>query len=129
MSARIPPRVDRHRCECGRSSHSRPCQHAVLDSTEALASSTIPKRLLVIGGSAVGVELAEAFSRLGSRVTLLARSRLFSRHDPAIGDTLPAVFRDEGIAVVTDTQFRSVAARGEQVEIATNYGEFLADTL
>ncbi|MCP5234108.1 MAG: FAD-dependent oxidoreductase, partial [Zoogloeaceae bacterium] len=48
-------------------------------STEALASDTLPERLAVIGSSVVAVELAQAFARLGSRVTILARSTLFFR--------------------------------------------------
>ncbi len=43
-------------------------------STEALASDTLPEHLAVIGSSVVAVELAQAFTRLGSRVTILARS-------------------------------------------------------
>jgi len=54
-------------------------------STEALASPTIPERLVVIGGSVVAVELAQAFARLGSRVTVLAHSRLLSQEDPVRG--------------------------------------------
>ncbi|KAB1540425.1 FAD-dependent oxidoreductase, partial [Klebsiella pneumoniae] len=45
-------------------------------STEALASDTIPERLAVIGSSVVALELAQAFARLGSKVTALARNTL-----------------------------------------------------
>src|SRR6266481_1332923 len=69
-------------------------------STEALASDTIPERLAVIGSSAVAVELAQAFARLGSRVTILARGTLFSREEPAIGEAVTAAFRAEGIDVL-----------------------------
>jgi len=55
-------------------------------STQALASDTLPKRLAVIGSSVVAVELGQAFARLGSQVTLLARSTLLTREDPAIGE-------------------------------------------
>ena len=48
-------------------------------STEALVSETIPSRLIVIGSSVVAAELAQAYSRLGSRVTVVARSTLFLR--------------------------------------------------
>src|SRR3546814_7835335 len=57
-------------------------------STEALVSGTIPPRLAVIGSSVVAVELAQAFARLGSHVTVLARSTLFFREDPAIGEAI-----------------------------------------
>ncbi|MBN0904203.1 FAD-dependent oxidoreductase, partial [Pseudomonas aeruginosa] len=57
-------------------------------STEALVSDTIPARLAVIGSSVVALELAQAFARLGSQVTILARSTLFFREDPAIGEAV-----------------------------------------
>ncbi|UTW13031.1 mercury(II) reductase [Marinobacterium rhizophilum] len=80
-------------------------------STEALASDTLPARLAVIGSSAVAVELAQAFARLGSEVTLLARSTLFSREDPAIGQAITSALRDEGIRVLEHTQARRIAHR------------------
>ena len=68
-------------------------------STEALASETVPERLAIIGSSVVAVELAQAFARLGSRVTILARHTLLYHDDPAIGEALTSAFRDEGIEV------------------------------
>ncbi|HBZ0406770.1 TPA: FAD-dependent oxidoreductase, partial [Klebsiella aerogenes] len=72
-------------------------------STEALASDTIPERLAVIGSSVVALELAQAFARLGSKVTALARNTLFFREDPAIGEAVTAAFRAEGIEVLEHT--------------------------
>ena len=68
-------------------------------STTALASDTIPDRLVVIGASVVAVELAQAFARLGSEVTILARSRLVSREDPAVGEAIETAFQAEGVKV------------------------------
>jgi mercuric reductase len=78
-------------------------------STEALVSDTIPERLAVIGSSVVALELAQAFARLGSKVTILARSTLFFREDPAIGEAVTAAFRAEGIEVLEHTQASQVA--------------------
>jgi mercuric reductase len=78
-------------------------------STEALVSDTIPERLAVIGSSVVALELAQAFARLGSQVTILARSTLFFREDPAIGEAVTAAFRAEGIEVLEHTQASQVA--------------------
>jgi mercuric reductase len=77
-------------------------------STEALVSDTIPERLAVIGSSVVALELAQAFARLGSKV-ILARSTLFFREDPAIGEAVTAAFRAEGIKVLEHTQASQVA--------------------
>jgi mercuric reductase len=91
-------------------------------STAALASDAIPRSLLVVGSSAVAVELAQAFARLGSRVTILARNVLMSRDDPAIGAALTAAFRTEGIDVLTQTRFRSVANGAQGFVVDTGHG-------
>ncbi|TXH57727.1 MAG: mercury(II) reductase, partial [Burkholderiaceae bacterium] len=98
-------------------------------STEALASSDIPPRLAVIGSSVVAVELAQAFARLGSQVTILARNRLFFREDPVIGEALTAAFRDEGIEVLEQTQTRRVTHAGGEFVLTTNHGELRAERL
>jgi mercuric reductase len=98
-------------------------------STEALASDTIPPRLAVIGSSVVAVELAQAFARLGSQVTILARSTLFFREDPAIGDAVTAAFRAEGIEVLDHTQASQVAYTEGEFVLTTAHGELRADRL
>lgn len=72
-------------------------------STEALYSGVIPSHLLVLGGSYVAAELAQAFRHLGSDVTLLARSTLLSREDADLGQGLKEIFEGEGIRVLTHT--------------------------
>lgn len=98
-------------------------------STEALASETIPTRLIVLGSSVVALELAQAFARLGSQVTILARSTLLSGEDPAIGEVLTAAFRTEGITVLEHTQASRVAHAGGEFVLATAHGELRADRL
>ena len=98
-------------------------------STTALASDTIPDRLTVIGASVVAVELAQAFARLGSEVTILARSRLFSREDPAVGEAIETAFQAEGIKVLNNTQASQIRYTNEEFVLATNVGELRADRL
>ena len=98
-------------------------------STEALVSDTIPERLAVIGSSVVALELAQAFARLGSKVTILARSTLFFREDPAIGEAVTAAFRMEGIEVLDHTQASQVAHEGGEFVLTTGHGEIRADKL
>lgn len=97
-------------------------------STEALASDTIPPRMAVIGSSAVALELAQAFARLGSRVTVLARHTLLLREDPPVGEALATAFRDEGIDVMEHTQASRIAHSGEFV-LTTSRGELRSDRL
>lgn len=98
-------------------------------STEALVSDTIPERLAVIGSSVVALELAQAFARLGSQVTILARSTLFFREDPAIGEAVTDAFRAEGITVLEHTQASQVAHVDGEFVLTTGYGEIRADKL
>ena len=98
-------------------------------STEALVSPAIPPRLAVIGSSVVAVELAQAFARLGSRVTLLARHTLLYREDPAIGAAVTDAFRDESIEVLTQTQASAVSYANGEFVLSTNHGELRADNL
>ncbi|TAL69387.1 MAG: mercury(II) reductase, partial [Burkholderiaceae bacterium] len=98
-------------------------------STEALVSDTIPGRLAVIGSSVVAVELAQAFARLGSQVTILARSTLLVREDPAIGEAVTAAFRREGIEVLEQTQASQVAYADGEFVLTTGQGVVAADRL
>ncbi|QFZ81939.1 mercury(II) reductase [Variovorax sp. NFACC27] len=98
-------------------------------STEALACAVIPLRLVVIGASVVAVELAQAFARLGSQVTILARSRLFSQDDPAIGKAVTEAFRDEGIVVLEQTEASQVAYANGEFALTTNHGVLRAERL
>jgi mercuric reductase len=98
-------------------------------STEALATDTIPERLAVIGSSAVAVELAQAFARLGSRVTILARGTLFSREDPAIGEAVTAAFRAEGIDVLPHREASQVVYEDGEFRLTAGVLELRADRL
>ena len=100
-----------------------------LTSTSALSLPVIPKHLLVIGGSAVALELAQAFARLGSHVTILARSRLLSRDDPAVGDVIRKAFEQEGIRVLLRTQTSRVDYSDGEFILDTNAGELRAEQL
>jgi pyruvate/2-oxoglutarate dehydrogenase complex dihydrolipoamide dehydrogenase (E3) component len=81
------------------------------DNRTATQADAVPDRLLVLGGGAVGVELAQAFKRLGAgEVTVIeALPRLLSHEEPFAGDQVRAAFEAEGIEVVVGTKLQSVA--------------------
>ena len=65
---------------------------------EVVEARELPDSLIVIGGGAIGTELAQAVARFGVTVTLLeARDRLLAEETPAAGDLVARVLRDEGI--------------------------------
>ncbi|GHA05221.1 mercury(II) reductase [Oceanisphaera arctica] len=116
---------------------ARPAQPAIpgladtpyLTSTSALVLDQVPPRLIVLGASVVAVELAQAFARLGSQVTVLARSRLLSGEDPAIADALEAVLCKEGIEVLKQTQASRVEYSDGEFILQTHSGTLRAEQL
>ncbi|KLU08480.1 mercury(II) reductase [Kocuria sp. SM24M-10] len=106
-----------------------------LTSTTAMELPEVPESMIVLGGGYVALEQAQLFARLGSQVTVLARSRLLSGEEPEVSKTLMGVFADEGIQVVRRAAVESVAtdpATGGVVVAATTRAgrqEFTADRL
>ncbi|WP_308468504.1 mercury(II) reductase [Rathayibacter soli] len=106
-----------------------------LTSTSAMELDELPQSLLVLGGGYVALEQAQLFARLGSKVTMLVRSRLASAEEPEASNALAGVFADEGIRVVRRaavTAVRTDKSSGEVVATATVDGgqqEFRAGKL
>src|SRR5437588_560076 len=100
-------------------SESRPLTHV-----EALELDHLPEHLIVLGGGYVGLELAQAFRRFGSRVTVVERlGSLIHREDPDVTEAVEQLFRDEGIEVRTGTAVRRVEGQsGESVRLHTATG-------
>ena len=94
------------------------------NSTDALFAVSIPKHLIVIGSSVVAVEIAQAYRRLGSEVTMLARTGLLSQYDPDLGQGLTDAFEREGIRVLPATSASRVDHE-EGVFVVTIEGEML----
>lgn len=90
-------------------------------STTALIAEKLPTHLIVYGASVVAVELAQAYLRLGSKVTMIARSMLMSKEDPAISSGLHAALEAEGMRILTHTQASSIHYADDvfQVDVGT----------
>ena len=98
-------------------------------STEALRTDTIPDRLVVYGGSVVALELSQAFLRLGSEVTLIARSTLLSKEDPLIGQTLKEILEDGGMRVLMGQTVNAVTYDGQQFTVDIGMERLKTDRL
>jgi len=91
-----------------------------IDSTGALELTELPPRLLVLGAGAVGLELAQAFARFGSQVTLVeGADRLAIRSDEDAAAELDAALAADGIEIVTGTFVTRVARAASEAIVAT----------
>ncbi|MEO7647320.1 MAG: FAD-dependent oxidoreductase, partial [Gemmatimonadaceae bacterium] len=73
-----------------------------LDSTTVMELEALPKSMIVLGGSAVGLELAQTFARFGTKVIVVElMPRLLPNEDEAISETLRQYLTDEGIEIHT----------------------------
>ncbi|MBN8731626.1 MAG: FAD-dependent oxidoreductase [Acidobacteria bacterium] len=100
-----------------------------MDSVRVLTNETLfeldelPRQLLVIGGGPIGVEMAQAFSRLGSRVTMVeASGRILPKDDAELSQLLLERLRAEGLRVLLNTQVlefaggQALTSAGERFE-------------
>jgi pyruvate/2-oxoglutarate dehydrogenase complex dihydrolipoamide dehydrogenase (E3) component len=92
---------------------------APLTHVELLDLDTVPEHLLILGGSYVGLELAQAMRRLGSRVSVCEREeRLLPREDCDIAEAIRDLLQEEGIAIITSADVSRVSGQsGERVAL------------
>jgi pyruvate/2-oxoglutarate dehydrogenase complex dihydrolipoamide dehydrogenase (E3) component len=85
------------------------------DSRAITSAKEVPERLLVLGGGVVGVEMAQAWKRLGAReVTVLdAAPRLVTQFEPFASEQLRDAFEAEGIVVVLDAKVTKATRDGD----------------
>ena len=91
-----------------------------LTHIEALELDRLPQHLIVLGGGYVGLELAQAMRRFGSKVTVVEHNaQIVSREDDDVTDALCALFKDDGIEVLLGARVKRVSGKsGESVKIA-----------
>ena len=90
-------------------------QAGPLTHIEALELDQLPEHLLVLGGGYVGLELAQAMRRFGSRVTIIEHNeRLAHREDEDVSQALHELCGDEGIELVMSTQVTKVEGKSGQ---------------
>ncbi len=82
-------------------------------SDDVLEMREQPESMIVLGAGAVAVELAQFFSRIGTKVTLIQRSgHILSKGDEDLARPIEARFREEGMHVYTDTKLESFTSDG-----------------
>jgi pyruvate/2-oxoglutarate dehydrogenase complex dihydrolipoamide dehydrogenase (E3) component len=95
-----------------------------LDSVSYLNNSSmmdvdfLPRHLIILGGSYVGLEFGQMYRRFGSEVTIIERDdRLISREDPDISGAIRQILEGEGIRVVTGATVNQAEKREGQIAV------------
>src|SRR6266404_7043157 len=105
---------------------ARPLTHI-----EALELDRLPAHLIVLGGGYVGLEFAQAYSRFGSRVTVVEHGpQLAGREDSDVAEAIGRLFADEGIEVLLSAEAQKAEGRsgeGVRLRVRTPQGERLIE--
>lgn len=92
-----------------------------LTNTSLLKLEVLPRHLVVVGGSYVGLEFAQMYRRFGSEVTVVEKSsRLISREDEDVSDAIRGILEGEGITVRTDAECIRFEPRGNDIGVGVN---------
>ncbi|MGI3168874.1 dihydrolipoyl dehydrogenase family protein [Pseudooceanicola sp. C21-150M6] len=102
---------------------------AYLTNETVFALTALPAHLAVMGAGPVGVELAQAFRRLGAKVTLIDRGAMLKREDPQAVAVVRAALLRDGVAVLEECALSSVAADGAAIRLETAMGPVVATHL
>jgi pyruvate/2-oxoglutarate dehydrogenase complex dihydrolipoamide dehydrogenase (E3) component len=90
-----------------------------LTHIEALELDYLPAHMVILGGGYVGLEMAQAYRRFGSRVTVIETGpRIMSREDHDVADEMQGILSEEGIEFLTDSQVLAVHGRsGDKITL------------
>ena len=94
---------------------------------EATTARAVPGRLLVLGGGVAGVELADAWSRLGARVTVVeVADRVLAREEPFASEQVAGALAERGVEVRTGVEAQRAERAGDEVRLTLKGGETLS---
>ena len=94
-----------------------------LTNETVFSQTSLPRRLAVIGSGPIGCELAQAFARLGSQVTILERgSHILPREERDAADIVKSAFIRDGVRLALETKTVSVARKGDEKVISAEHG-------
>ncbi len=95
-----------------------------LTNADMLDLDFVPPHLVVVGGSYIGLEFGQMFRRFGSDVTIVEkRSRLVSREDPDVAESIGNILEEEGVTIRTDAECIAAEPDGEGVRVTLDCGD------
>jgi pyruvate/2-oxoglutarate dehydrogenase complex dihydrolipoamide dehydrogenase (E3) component len=97
---------------------------------EIVRAEQVPESMIVLGGGAIGAELAQAFSRFGTAVTVVeALPRLVSFEEPEASELIQRIFTGEGIKVCTSAPAERVTYTGSHFNVRLGNSTLMAERL
>ncbi len=88
-----------------------------------------PDHLLIIGGGPIGMEMAQAHIRLGSKVTVIEGAKALGKDDPEAAALVLARLRAEGVEIVEGAQAENVSKKGKTITVETSNGTYTGSHL
>src|SRR5216683_1691249 len=101
-----------------------------MNNVSILELETLPRHLIVVGGSYVGLEFGQIFRRFGSEVTIIEKSsRLVSREDEDVSASIKAFLEKEGITVRLNAECIHLHSHGDDVAVGVNCEDDSSDSI
>ncbi len=98
----------------------------IINARDALSLSEVPKRLLVVGGGVIGLEMGSVWSRLGAEVTVVEMlPQILPQSDPQLAQMLQRSLKKQGLAILLETRLESIEQidEGIQAKLSNEKGE------
>jgi pyruvate/2-oxoglutarate dehydrogenase complex dihydrolipoamide dehydrogenase (E3) component len=96
-------------------------QVRTLTNTTLLELDALPRRLVIVGGSYIGLEFAQIFRRFGVAVAVVEKAaRLVSREDEDVSDAIREVLEAEGIEIRLESECIRFEPRGAEIAVGVN---------
>ena len=90
-----------------------------LTNEDLFSLETLPRSMIVLGGGPIGVEMSQAFCRLGTKVTILQREdRILFRDDPDMAAVVRTALEDDGVSIQVNVNVEEVKPHGKGLEVA-----------
>ncbi len=97
-----------------------------LTNEDVFDLTRLPASIIIVGGGPIGVELGQAFERLGAKVTIIqGPDRILPKEDPEVSATIASVLQSEGIDIVTGARFIKASCNGDKKVVTTEQGNLL----
>lgn len=102
---------------------------AFIDSDDALDLKVLPKKIVIMGAGAIGIEFAYIYRNLGCDVTIVVRSKILRKLDPDVVAVLDKVMKKRGIKVYNGSHLEKITeiAGGVSLDFVSEKGNFTID--